>query len=178
MIASDWGNAERNDKSLLRFIQLLLTLSLIGNHGQRDPRRCCQCNVWHVHCTVMTTTVIVCAARLVSPIASAGINSAVSAASTETRLSLAEISQRILAICALMLKSSCMHQYLMSNKDVSAPQYFGAGAIGIMSTVFTQPHPWFIQRAHLASHCLAPRRFLGGCQRQIQKPGFRTESQP
>lgn len=89
----------------------------------------------------MTTAVIVCIAWVILPIASAGINSSVSAVSTETRFSLAEISQRILAICALMLKSSCMHQYLMSNKDVGTPQYFGAGAIGIMSTVFTQPHP-------------------------------------
>lgn len=89
----------------------------------------------------MTTTVIVCIAWVIWAIASTGINSVVSALSTVTRFSPAEISRRILAICALMLKSSCMHQYLMSNKDVSTLQYFGAGAIGIMSTVFTQPHP-------------------------------------
>lgn len=113
-----------------------LTLSLIGNHGQHGA----QCNVSHVQCTVVTTTVIVCIAWVILATASAGINS-VSAVSTVTRLSLAEISRRILAICALMLKSSCMHQYLMSNKDVSTQQYFGARAIGIMSTVFAQPHP-------------------------------------
>lgn len=106
-----------------------LTLSLVRNHGHLDAR------------TGMTTNVIVYIAWVILPILSAGINSAVSAVCTKTRFSLPEISRHILAICTLMLKSSCMHQYLMSNKDVSTPQYFGARAIGIMSTVFTQPHP-------------------------------------
>lgn len=79
---------------------------------------------------------------------------------TPKHASATEISLRILTICTLMLKSSCMHQYLMSNKDVSTLQYFWAGATGIMSTVFTQPHPWFIYCQDLRSHCFTPRRFV------------------
>lgn len=79
---------------------------------------------------------------------------------TPKHASAAEISLRILTICTLMLKSSCMHQYLMSNKDVSTLQYFWAGATGIMSTVFTQPHPWFMYCQDLRSHCFTPRRFV------------------
>lgn len=88
-----------------------------------------------------------------------------------------EIGLRILAICTLMLKSSCMHQYLMSNKDVSTLQYFWAGAAGIMSTVFTQPHPWFIYCQDLRSHCFTPRRFVEPvCGKKTHKLGFRMES--
>lgn len=95
---------------------------------------------------------------------------------TPKHASATEISLRILTICTLMLKSSCMHQYLMSNKDVSTLQYFWAGATGIMSTVFTQPHPWFIYCQDLRSHCFTPRRFVEPVCGKKHKPGFRMES--